>query len=343
MSASNTSSTPTSSTTKRPRQSLLPNWATEPWSPKSKAILNMALASSIHFSGYEYARAATLTLVTSERTGFSSSSIVPFAMGCVSPFSLLLLWIYSKMLDASGPSTALRNCTLIYSILLAGCGLFLQSIDSFLIDSNSPPEQQEQELNNDSVAFFYHEISKQLLFFLFIAENCFVQLLFSQHWAFMSSVQTKEEAAVWFAPIAGIGSIASSGAAVTVAPLMDIVGLAGLLIAAAACMLLSAAFALQAYHIAKEHQFEPKPKQKTDANNENDNETKKKQNVLQRAIALFRRVPILGALCIEVIFSQCQTSLLNSLFVLKMKDTFPNDDERARYTGNVSFCPLACN
>jgi hypothetical protein len=56
-------------------------------------VLSMALASAIHFAGYEYARTGTLTLVTSERTGFSSSSVVPFAMGCVSPCSLLLLWV----------------------------------------------------------------------------------------------------------------------------------------------------------------------------------------------------------------------------------------------------------
>jgi hypothetical protein len=53
----------------------------------------MALASAIHFAGYEYARTATLTLVTSERTGFSNSSIVPFSLGFVSPISLVMLWV----------------------------------------------------------------------------------------------------------------------------------------------------------------------------------------------------------------------------------------------------------
>lgn len=64
-------------------------------------------------------------------------------------------------------------------------------------------------------------------------------------------------------------------------------------------------------------------------------------NPFERAIALFSRVPILAALCVEVFFSQSQSSMLNSLFVMKMKDSIPNDDERARYTGNVSDqCPL---
>jgi hypothetical protein len=44
----------------------------------------------------------------------------------------------------------------------------------------------------------------------------------------------------------------------------------------------------------------------------------------------------LGALCFEVFCQQTQSSLLNSLFVLKLKEGIPVDDERARYTGNVS-------
>lgn len=62
-------------------------------SPKARSVFSMAMASALHFSGYEFARAGTLTLLTSEKAGFSHSSVVPFALGCVSPFSLLLLWV----------------------------------------------------------------------------------------------------------------------------------------------------------------------------------------------------------------------------------------------------------
>lgn len=67
-------------------------------SPKSRSVLSMALASAMHFAGYEYARTGTLTLITSERAGFSSASIVPLAMGFVSPISLLLLWVSSSII-----------------------------------------------------------------------------------------------------------------------------------------------------------------------------------------------------------------------------------------------------
>ncbi|CAB9507095.1 expressed unknown protein [Seminavis robusta] len=286
-------------------------------SPKARAILSMALASAIHFAGYEYARTGTLTLVTSERTGFSNSSVVPFALGFVSPISLLLLWLYARMLDYSGPNIALRNCHLAYALILCLGGLFLQAIDPVLLPLN-----------------MYHQCSRFFLFALFVLENGFVQLLFTQHWAFMSSIQTREQAAIWFAPIAGIGSIASTAAAFTVAPLTDYMGLPALLILAGISIGASAFFAMDAYHLAEQHGFEPSPKEnekKTIAKNDG-------KNLFQRAIALFQRVPLLGALCFEVIFSQAQSSLLNSLFVLKLKDSIPEDDERARYTGNCYAC-----
>ena len=141
------------------------------------------------------------------------------------------------MLENSGPNAALRNCTLMYALALVLGGIFLVCVEGQLI--NSPGELS-------------HQISRVFLFCVFIFENCFVQLLFTQHWAFMSSVQTREEAAVWFAPIAGIGSIASTAAAFTVAPVTDSLGLASLLMLAGLFMLFSAFFAMDAYRISAE-------------------------------------------------------------------------------------------
>jgi ATP/ADP translocase len=57
--------------------------------------------------------------------------------------------------------------------------------------------------------------------------------------------------------------------------------------------------------------------------------------LVQTASKLFERVPILGSLCIEVLVSQCVSSLISFLFVLKVKEYIPNDQERARWTGTV--------
>jgi len=63
---------------------------------KFTSILCMALASALHFAGYELARSATLAMMTSHRSGFQTASAVSFATGCVSPFSILLLWVGIK-------------------------------------------------------------------------------------------------------------------------------------------------------------------------------------------------------------------------------------------------------
>lgn len=63
------------------------------------------------------------------------------------------------------------------------------------------------------------------------------------------------------------------------------------------------------------------------------------ESLLLSARRLFARVPILAALCSEVLISQCSTSLLGFLFLVKGKELILNDAERARWTGNVSQRP----
>jgi hypothetical protein len=63
---------------------------------------------------------------------------------------------------------------------------------------------------------------------------------------------------------------------------------------------------------------------------------KQKESLVRSARSLFARVPILGALCSEVLISQCATSLVSFLFLLKGKELIVNDADRARWTGNVS-------
>jgi hypothetical protein len=54
------------------------------------------------------------------------------------------------------------------------------------------------------------------------------------------------------------------------------------------------------------------------------------------SVNLFRRVPILRAMFIEVILSQCLSSVLNFQFMVKVKEAIVNDEDRASWTGKVS-------
>jgi hypothetical protein len=86
-----------------------------------------------------------------------------------------------------------------------------------------------------------------------------------------------------------------------------------------------------------------------------------REPLVNRARALFRRVPVLGALCSEGMYYQCRrrfvvtklslnfalriiivlvcqsiSSLLSFLFVVCTKEAIPDDGARARHMGNVS-------
>lgn len=80
----------------------------------------------------------------------------------------------------------------------------------------------------------------------------------------------------------------------------------------------------------------------TTVDGESDINRKKKDTLIHRAIILFRRVPILKGLCIEVLFCQAVSSVLCYLFVSTTKKVFIllDDKERSQFTGKVCYCLL---
>lgn len=117
---------------------------------------------------------------------------------------------------------------------MATAGLVLNNVDSCVLDSP-----------------LCRNISRTISFSMLVIQSGFVYLLSSQHWSFLGSVQSKEEGARWFAPIAGIGSVSSTVAAFAVSPLVNVLGLPILLIAASFLFLVSACCGDIAYQVAQ--------------------------------------------------------------------------------------------
>lgn len=211
--------------------------------------------------------------------------------------------------------------------------------------------------------------SQTLLFLLFVFQNAYVQLLYNQHWAFISSILTPDEGSTFFAPIAGLGSIGSTVAAGLVSTLIQKIGLIGLLHAAGASYIFSAALSDAAFRCARRGGFEPvggdggekrnnslikskksassPPPPPTAASAAKTNRsradsesassfcnTKGKNNIFLQAYILFKRVPVLGALFVEVILSQCLSSLVNFIYLFTLKSTITDDSLRAGWSGN---------
>mmetsp|Transcript_32324 Transcript_32324/g.67980 ORF Transcript_32324/g.67980 Transcript_32324/m.67980 type:complete len:556 (+) Transcript_32324:157-1824(+) len=325
------------------------------FSTRGRSVLCMSLSLAIHLGGYELSRAAVMALFTSDVLGFGHGgqgglSALPMAVGCVSPFSVALLWFYAKTLDSGGPSYALRTHTLICAGTQIVSGWILGAFDQYL----------HMDATQASLAGWpFSKVkawSQSLLFLLFMFQNGYVLLLYNQHWAFISSVLTPGEGARFFAPIAGLGSIVSTLTAGFVSVLVDRFGLIGLLHMAGASYIVSALLADVAFGIAIIGGFEPRGK--ADKHGENAmtiSATKskgaytpmnrptqvasstmpcyKKGNIFEQAYALFQRVPVLGALFLEVIVSQCLSSLVNFIYLYKLKSAITDDAMRAGWSG----------
>ena len=298
-------------------------------SPRYRSVLCMSMSLTIHLAGYELSRAAVVALFTSDGLGFGHGSggglsALPLAVGCVSPFSVALLWFYGHTLDYGGPSYALRTHTLICGAIQIISGWILRAYDDRL----------QRATNDDDETFSAYAISsvssksRLLLFVLFIFQNGYVQLLYNQHWAFISSILTPEEGARAFAPIAGLGSIGSTLAAGLVSLLIGQIGLIGLLHLAGISFVVSALLADVAFGMAKSGGFEPKKEIAA-----KDHTPQSPGNIFQQARVLFRRVPVLGALFLEVVCSQCLSSLVNFIYLYKLKATILDDDARAGWSG----------
>ena len=312
----------------------------------------MALATGAHFAAYELARSATLAIFTSKKTGFESSSALPLAVGCVSPFSVVLLSCYSFLLDKHGPRTAIRLTTYMFAGVLITCSMILCLCRPVGVADD------DDESNTNAQLGYMRNISRATVFMLFVYQNASVRLLHSQHWSFISSVTLKSEAKVWFAPITGLASLTSTISAGSITYLLESFNLFGLLGLAASLMLVGSRCSDNAYRTAAIHNFTPtkesddkasaSPSAKAQASDAtlgreqwHDNEMTEddasghsaSRSLFAKARTLFRRVPILGALFVEVLLCQSLSSLLNFLVLVKTKEAIPNDEERAGWSG----------
>jgi len=195
---------------------------------------------------------------------------------------------------------------------------------------------------------------------MFVAKSAFVQLLFSQHWSFLTSLLSfnddVSQTARWAPIIAGVASIAATAAGWMVAPTVEWLkrqssqvvadggssdsdestnALTGLLFVSTIILLLACYCSDAVYMIAESNHFAPLENNKTETEKATDGIGTSRESILQKSLRLFRRTPILGALCAEVLLYQSVASFLSHLFVTSTKAAIPIDQERATYTGKV--------
>lgn len=289
-------------------------------SPRAQAVICMAIAMALHYTGYSFARPSTVALFTSAKTGYAKSpAAFPLAMAFISPVSLGLLMMYGRALHRFGPNGALSLTTLLCSGVLSG--------SAFLILS----------LQNSAATLFSVPLVKLICGPLFVFRESYVQMLTSQYWSFMSSVLTPAQSATWFAPISGLTSIASALAGMNVSRLVRRVGLPGALITTSFMMLLSLLPVRTAYSIADKNGFNPSKEKKSIGK-----ETESK-GMIAKAASLFAREPTLGALFLEIICAQGLATVLSVCFVTKLSAAIPDDSLRAGWMGKFFAWTNVCS
>lgn len=301
-------------------------------SPRAGSVAWMALGMAFHYLGYSIARPITVALFTSRATGYPDApGAFPFAMAFVSPVSLVLLFMYSSVLERYGPRGALSHSTLgcAVAIFLSACGIEVATRTGATVGGIP--------------------VTKFISGPLFVFRESYVQLLTSQYWSFMASVLTPDQSAKWFAPIAGLTSISSVIGGTAVSLLSGRLNLSGTLACTGIALVVSLLATEMAYSIAEQHGFNPAQHQKkkkdiavvttqksskgkgmSTTNNASDG----KDGMLSKARKLFARVPVLQALFLEILASQSLATLLNVCFVGSVGATIPDDTLRAGWVGN---------
>lgn len=289
--------------------------------PEGISVLFCAIGMSMHYFGYAIARSLTVSLFTSTSTGYASNpAAFSLAMAFVSPLSLLLLMGYTTLLSWSGPRGALLQTTSLCALVFHFGAVAIAST-----------LRSKRTLWGIPAVKF---ITGPLLVF----RESYVQLLTSQYWSFMASILTPNQSARWFGPIAGLTSITSAVAGVTVSPVIQRLGIPGTLMGTGFMLLASLLPTSIAYQIAHKHGFEPKDQSSNSMPSKKTNEPKhgneyQKMSLVHKATRLFQRAPILRSLFFEILASQGLATVLNVCFVDRLATAIPDDNERAIWVG----------
>lgn len=142
--------------------------------PRVKSILYMSLSMALHYSGYEFTRNSILSLFTSQKTGFTSSSALPIATAYVAPFSFILVYVlYGMNIETKGPKYTLKLSTLCCSLTLIAASMILHSF----LDLN----EAQNNAKAARIRIMHQEIDvKYFTFFLYLFQNSYCSLLHTQ-------------------------------------------------------------------------------------------------------------------------------------------------------------------
>ncbi|OEU08691.1 hypothetical protein FRACYDRAFT_196310 [Fragilariopsis cylindrus CCMP1102] len=314
------------------------NTKTKKYSPRVQSCILMSIAMSLHFGGYEFARSAALALFTSSGgiTGFNHPSAYPLAIGCVTPTTLGLLYWYGTILKKNGPRKALQKTTSFVILVLFVGTTLIAGLSSLSLSSSGAPV----------AAAAASCMTKAIVALLFVFQNSYAHLIYTQQWSFLGSVMTPTEGTKWFTYIAGLSSIVCTITASCVSSIATAGygsssggGSGGLTVLIfLTCVTLTASMICsdRAYQLSNEYGFDPSNEFQQKQKKKDDDDigtTTKNESLLEKTKRMFQTSPILARLFGEVITFQALSTVLNVCFVRQLKESIIVDGNRAAFTG----------
>mmetsp|Transcript_27408 Transcript_27408/g.65804 ORF Transcript_27408/g.65804 Transcript_27408/m.65804 type:complete len:702 (+) Transcript_27408:144-2249(+) len=308
-------------------------------SPRSASCLFMSIAMALHFGGYEFCRSGAMALLTSKVAphGFGNfAAAYPFFMGLVTPVSLSLVYGYGRVLKSSGPRNALKVSTAGSVGVLGICSLILMYMN---VSGMGMSGVSDGLMSSSPILAI---LPKVVMAVLFIFQNSYAHLIYTQEWSFLGSVMTPKEGTKWFSLIAGLSSVVCTLTAKMVPTLLrffrqihtdDSVGLLGLVLGTCATLFLSLIFADWAYKLAEDNGFDPKPTTPTkEMKSSSDVAAETEESLIGKTKRMFRTSKTLSGLFCEVISFQALSTALNVCFIQQLQQSILNDTDRAGFT-----------
>ena len=155
----------------------------------------------------------------------------------------MLLYWYGLLLKAKGPRFALRTT----SALSVGILTIGSVVLALLFNMNGAVGGAGATTTTTVIDI----ITKLVVGCLFVFQNSYAHLLYTQQWSFLGSVMTPTEGTKFFSAIAGLSSLVCTAAATIVHRLVSTVGLLGLIGGTCMTLSLSLLFADHAYSLSE--------------------------------------------------------------------------------------------
>ncbi len=250
----------------------------------------IAVAASFLLCGYEFIRSPSNTLF---QKAYGAENL-PLVMSLVIPGTLLVLYVYGRLLSYFGPRRTLIMTTLISGLLLSACHYAIKN-------------------GSDITTIF-----------LYVLREVYIILVIEQYWSYINSSLSEADAKKLNGPIVGIASLGAILGGYLVSELAVPLGTHSMLVFGAASTVPAAIFSDLAYRYGGE------PKRHASECHMQNSSVASGGHL---ALGLFKSSRVLLILFFLIMVTQVMSAVLSLEFQSRLQVEIPDLDKQTAYSG----------